>query len=95
MSYNCWMPLYLYECSACEKTFEVEHRITADALTDCPCGSKGTVKRLIQPVAVMFKGDGFYINDSLPKAAPEAPAVSEACTGTPAACPACAPTESA
>ena len=80
------MPTYVYECSACEKVFEIEQRIIEDALKDCPCGSKGTVKRIIQPTAIMFKGSGFYVNDSQkatapavkteekPAAAPEAPA---------------------
>ena len=58
------MPTYVYECSACEQTYEVEQRIVEDALTDCHCGSKGTVKRIIQPTAIMFKGSGFYVNDS-------------------------------
>lgn len=57
------MPTYVYECSACNSTFEVEQRITENALDTCKCGSKGTVKRLIQPTAVMFKGAGFHIND--------------------------------
>ena len=84
--YTTKMPTYVYECSACEKVFEIEQRIIEDALKDCPCGSKGTVKRIIQPTAIMFKGSGFYVNDSQkatapavkteekPAAAPEAPA---------------------
>ena len=58
------MPTYVYECSACNDVFEVEQRIIEDALKDCPCGSKGTVKRIIQPVGISFKGSGFYVNDS-------------------------------
>jgi hypothetical protein len=46
------------------QVYEVEQRIVEDALTDCRCGSKGTVKRIIQPTAIMFKGSGFYVNDS-------------------------------
>lgn len=57
------MPTYVYECSSCQSTFEVEQRITEDPLRDCRCGSTGTVKRVIQPIAVMFKGAGFHIND--------------------------------
>ena len=57
------MPIYRYECKSCHKQFEVEQRITADPLTDCDCGAKGSLKRLIQPIAVMFKGSGFHIND--------------------------------
>jgi putative FmdB family regulatory protein len=58
------MPTYVYECSACEKVFEIEQRITEDPLKDCQCGSNGTVKRIIQPVGIAFKGSGFYVNDS-------------------------------
>ncbi len=57
------MPTYVYECQKCEKVFEVEQRIIEDALTDCDCGAKNALKRLIQPTAVMFKGSGFYVND--------------------------------
>lgn len=83
------MPTYVYECKACERTFEVEQRITADPLTDCECGATGALRRLIQPTAVMFKGAGFHINDYT---APAPASKEEAtCTGTPEACPACAP----
>src|ERR1022692_2788435 len=61
------MPTYVYECRTCGKVFEVDQRITADALTDCDCGAKGALRRLIQPVAVAFKGAGFHINDYAPK----------------------------
>ncbi|MBL8048450.1 MAG: hypothetical protein JNJ45_07185 [Chthonomonas sp.] len=58
------MPTYVYECSACKSTFEVEQRITADPLTACECGSEGTVRRIIQPVGIAFKGGGFFVNDA-------------------------------
>jgi putative FmdB family regulatory protein len=58
------MPTYVYECSDCDQSFEIEQRISADALTVCQCGREGAVKRVIQRTAVMFKGSGFYINDS-------------------------------
>ncbi len=63
------MPTYVYECSSCNSTFEAEQRIVEDPLDSCHCGSQGTVKRLIQPIAVMFKGSGFHINDYSGKAA--------------------------
>jgi putative FmdB family regulatory protein len=68
------MPTYVYECRACEKTFEAEQRITEPPLTTCQCGASGTVKRVIQPIAVMFKGSGFHINDYAPKSAPSSDA---------------------
>ena len=64
------MPTYVYECSKCNDVFEVDQRITEDPLNQCHCGSKGTVKRLIQPVGVMFKGGGFHINDYASSTAP-------------------------
>ncbi len=79
------MPTYVYECKKCEQVFEAEQRITEDPLKDCKCGAKGSLKRLIQPTAVMFKGGGFHINDYSPT-----PPKAE-CSGEPASCPSCAP----
>jgi putative FmdB family regulatory protein len=62
------MPTYVYECRKCERVFEAEQRISEDPLRDCDCGGRGTLKRLIQPTAVMFKGAGFHVNDYSPKA---------------------------
>lgn len=83
------MPTYVYECKKCEKVFEADQRITEDALTDCDCGAKGTLRRLIQPIGVMFKGGGFHINDyaapgSKSGEADSAPAAAPACSGEPA-----------
>ncbi|HJP83266.1 MAG TPA: FmdB family zinc ribbon protein [Fimbriimonadaceae bacterium] len=74
------MPTYVYECSACSDVFEVEQRITEEPLNACHCGSSGTVKRVIQPVGIAFKGSGFYVTDSASK--PSAPK----CTGEPSTC---------
>lgn len=57
------MPTYVYECRQCERVIEIEQRISEDPLTDCQCGAQGGLRRIIQPTAVMFKGDGFHIND--------------------------------
>lgn len=75
------MPTYVYECSKCAQVFEAEQRITEPALSECGCGGQGTVKRLIQPTAVMFKGSGFHINDyaSRPGKAEDSPKPSEPC----------------
>ncbi len=68
------MPIYVYRCSACDSEFEVQQRIVEAPLTSCPEGHEGTVKRVIQPVGIAFKGSGFYVNDSAPAGAskPEA-----------------------
>ncbi len=85
------MPTYVYECSTCNDIFEVEQRITENALDECRCGSKGTVKRLIQPVGVMFRGAGFHINDYASSTAPagtpdKVAEKTESCTGDPGSC---------
>ena len=57
------MPMYEYECGSCGRRFEQLQRITEDALVADPeCG--GPVRRVIQPVGIIFKGSGFYVNDS-------------------------------
>ncbi len=57
------MPVYVYKNLTTGATFEVEQRITADALTVDPT-TGDPVKRLIQPVGIAFKGSGFYVTDS-------------------------------
>ncbi len=89
------MPTYVYECKSCNNTFEAEQRISEPPLTACACGSEGTVKRIIQPIAVMFKGSGFHINDYSSKSAgggtatetkTESAPAAESCTGDKSSC---------
>ena len=55
------MPIYEYRCER-GHTFEVMQRMTEDPLTVCP--EHGTpVQRVFHPVAVHFKGSGFYNTD--------------------------------
>ena len=57
------MPTYSYHCDTNDHDFDIVQRFADDALTVCPeCG--GSVHRVIQPVGVVFKGSGWYINDS-------------------------------
>lgn len=57
------MPTYAYRCTDCDHRFDAIQRFADDPLTACPaCG--GPVKRVIGPVGVVFKGSGWYINDS-------------------------------
>ena len=66
------MPTYVYRCSECDDEFEAHQRIVEPPLTVCPEGHAGTVKRVIQPVGIAFKGSGFYVNDSAGSSAPKA-----------------------
>jgi putative FmdB family regulatory protein len=57
------MPTYDYKCESCGHRFDAWQKITDDPLAECPvCG--GPVHRVLYPVGVLFKGSGFYINDS-------------------------------
>jgi putative FmdB family regulatory protein len=55
------MPFYEYRCEN-GHTFEVMQRMTEDPLTTCTTCS-ASVQRVFHPVAVHFKGSGFYTTD--------------------------------
>jgi len=57
------MPIYLYQCDACGVRFERRQHISEPPLVDCP-ECDGHVRRIIQPVGVIFRGSGFYITDN-------------------------------
>ena len=60
------MPTYSYRCDSCGHDFEAVQRFADDPLSECPqCGA--AIRRVIQPVGVVFKGSGWYITDSRPK----------------------------
>jgi putative FmdB family regulatory protein len=69
------MPVYEYRCER-GHTFEVIQRMTDDPLT--VCDEHGTpVQRVFHPVAVHFKGSGFYNTDYGKKKSGAASASSE------------------
>lgn len=64
------MPIYEYRCEN-GHTFEVMQRMTEDPVSSCStCGAP--VQRVFHPVAVHFKGSGFYNTDYGKKKAPAA-----------------------
>ncbi len=57
------MPTYSYACTECDNKFDVVQAFSDDALTECPkCA--GRLRKLFGKVGVVFKGSGFYRNDS-------------------------------
>jgi putative FmdB family regulatory protein len=58
------MPVYAYRCENCGVQFEKVQKFTDKALTRCPECRKGTVRRVVQPSAIVFKGSGWYATDS-------------------------------
>ena len=57
------MPIYVYQCDTCGLTFERRQRMSAAPTVDCP-ECDGHVRRVIQPVGIVFKGSGFYVTDN-------------------------------
>lgn len=57
------MPTYAYACTACEHRFEIVQSFAEDSLTECP-QCQGRLRKLFNAVGVVFKGSGFYRNDS-------------------------------
>ncbi|HEV2528004.1 MAG TPA: FmdB family zinc ribbon protein [Thermomicrobiales bacterium] len=57
------MPTYAYRCRDCGHQFDIVQKFSDDALTVCPT-CEGHIHRVIQRPGVVFKGSGFYINDS-------------------------------
>ena len=56
------MPTYEYRCDSCSHQFERFQRMSDDPVKECEaCG--GEVQRLLFPVAIHFKGSGFYTTD--------------------------------
>ena len=56
------MPLYEYQCDACDHRFEVIQKFSDAPVDVCPkCA--GTVRKLFSSPAIQFKGSGWYITD--------------------------------
>ena len=60
------MPIYEYECLTCGTIFEKRQSFSEEPKADCPNGHKDT-RRLLAAPAIVFKGSGFYVNDSKAK----------------------------
>ena len=57
------MPTYQYACVDCGEELEAVQKFSDDPLTECPnCGGK--LRKVFSAVGVVFKGSGFYRNDS-------------------------------
>ncbi len=56
------MPIYEYQCDDCGASFEAFQKMADDPLVKCEaCG--GPLRKVLHPVAIHFKGSGFYTTD--------------------------------
>ncbi|MDT8297085.1 MAG: zinc ribbon domain-containing protein, partial [Spirochaetaceae bacterium] len=59
------MPTYDYECRSCGHSFETFQSMSDDPLKNCPeCGTDQLRRLIGGGSGVIFKGSGFYVNDS-------------------------------
>src|SRR6266850_3927252 len=57
------VPTYTYTCTTCNDVIEKRQSFSDAPLTTCEqCG--GSLRKVIHPVGIVFKGSGWYINDS-------------------------------
>ena len=57
------MPTYQYACTECGEQFEAVQSFSDPALTECPA-CQGRLRKVFNSVGIVFKGSGFYRNDS-------------------------------
>ncbi|MEU6522826.1 FmdB family zinc ribbon protein [Streptomyces sp. NPDC046924] len=70
------MPTYQYQCTECGEGLEAVQKFTDDALTECP-NCQGRLKKVFSAVGIVFKGSGFYRNDSRGSSSSSTPAASK------------------
>ncbi|MFD5396775.1 FmdB family zinc ribbon protein [Streptomyces sp. NPDC127097] len=75
------MPTYQYQCTECGEGLEAVQKFTDDALTECPA-CNGRLKKVFSAVGIVFKGSGFYRNDSRGSSSSSSPAKSTSASGT-------------
>ena len=91
------MPTYQYACTECGHQLEAVQSFSDAALTECP-NCHGKLRKVFNSVGIVFKGSGFYRNDSRAgnvsaekSAAPAtAESKSDSSSATPASTPAAA-----
>ncbi|WP_433298306.1 FmdB family zinc ribbon protein [Actinoplanes sp. CA-030573] len=57
------MPTYQYACTECGHQLEAVQSFSDPALTECP-NCHGKLRKVFNSVGIVFKGSGFYRNDS-------------------------------
>jgi putative FmdB family regulatory protein len=67
------LPIYEYQCERCGAVTDIKHGFKESPSEGCAkCGSH-ELKRLFNPAPILFKGSGFYVNDSRKGSAASSP----------------------
>ncbi|QBF25616.1 zinc ribbon domain-containing protein [Pseudomonas tructae] len=57
------MPMYDYQCAACDHQLEALQKLSAAPLTDCPACEQPALKKLISAPGFRLGGTGWYETD--------------------------------
>jgi putative FmdB family regulatory protein len=57
------MPIYIYRCENCGVQFERHQSFTEEPLKRCPECSKNSLRKVLTPAGIVFKGSGWYATD--------------------------------
>ncbi|MGB4595273.1 MAG: FmdB family zinc ribbon protein [Anaerolineaceae bacterium] len=58
------MPTYTYRCTKCGYRFDQFQHFADDPLEICPNCQEIALRKVYQPVGIVFKGKGFYATDN-------------------------------
>jgi putative FmdB family regulatory protein len=58
------MPTYTYKCENCGIRFDQFQKFSDEPLIECPECGEPTLRKVFQPVGIVFKGKGFYATDN-------------------------------
>ena len=56
------MPIYEYQCEACDHRFEVIQKVSDRAIKKCVL-CRGKVQKILSAPGLLFKGSGWYVTD--------------------------------
>ena len=57
------MPIYGYQCTSCEHTFDVLQKMSDPKLVDCPDCGEATLRKQLSAPKFRLKGKGWYETD--------------------------------
>ncbi|HEY3311480.1 MAG TPA: zinc ribbon domain-containing protein [Anaerolineales bacterium] len=57
------MPIYIYRCENCGVQFERHQSFSDEPLKRCPECSKNSLRKVLTPAGIVFKGSGWYATD--------------------------------
>jgi putative FmdB family regulatory protein len=78
------VPTYQYACTECGHKLEAVQSFSDEPLTVCPA-CEGRLRKVFNSVGIVFKGSGFYRNDSRNPAKTESKPSSSSSSAAPAA----------